>query len=320
MRNALSKIWLMIVLAFGWAFLSPPALAWGPEGHAVAGDLAASLLTPTAKRQVKSILGNKRLGDYEVACWPDSIRGTQEYEAIYPRNGQWHFVEFNATEKYDEDFELKPPADGHDIVTQIGRWQKELADTGKPMPRRRDALKFLVHFVGDMHQPLHCAYRYGDMGGNMIPVHSFKGKKYSFGLDVDMEYTPCIHSVWDESMVLELMAGRTRPAFAKWLKEDLGPGQIAWWSQGEPLNWAVDSYWKARKEAYRWADGESLPFKWSGPGMDLTSENYIDARLPMAKEQLQKAGVRLAHLLNAALDPDYVKPAAPKPAAAEPAK
>ena len=57
------------------------------------------------------------------------------------------------------------------------------------------------------------------------------------------------------------------------------------------------------------ADGESLPFKWSGPGMDLTSANYIDARLPLAKEQLQKAGVRLARLLNEALDPDYAAPA-----------
>lgn len=289
------------------------AQAWGPEGHAVVGDIAASWLTPAAKREVKSILGNRKLGDYEVACWPDIIRGDREYANHYPRNGQWHFIEFNVTEKYDEDFELKAPEDGDDIVTQIDRWQTELADEDNPMPRRRDALKFLVHFVGDVHQPLHCAYRYGDMGGNMIPVHSFRGKKYSFGLDVEMEYTPCIHSVWDESMVLELMAGRTRPAFAKWMKADVGPEPARKWGQGKPLDWAIDSYWRARKEAYRWADGTSLPFKWAGPGMDLTSENYIDARLPLAKEQLQKAGVRLAHLLNGALDPAYARPAEPVP-------
>ena len=109
-------------------------------------------------------------------------------------------------------------------------------------------------------------------------------------------------------MVHELMAGRTRAAFAKSMREGIGPEQIRNWSRGAPYNWAVDSYWKARKEAYRWANGENLPFKWSGPGMDLTSENYVDARLPMAREQLQKAGVRLAHLLNEALDPAYAPP------------
>ena len=304
-----------LVLALGWAGAPAGVQAWGPEGHALVGDLAESLLTPAAKRQVKSILGNKRMGDYEVACWPDIIRGDQEYAGLFPHNGQWHFVEFNVTEKYDEDFELKLPEDGNDIVTQISRWQGELADTGKPMPRRRDALKFLVHFVGAVHQPMHCAYRYGDMGGNMIPVHSFKGRAYSFGVDFEPEYSSNIHSVWDESMVAELKAGRTRPAFAKWMKADLGAEAVERWRRGAPYDWAVDSYWKARKEAYRWTNGESLPFKWMGPGMDMTSENYIDARVPMAKEQLQKAGVRLAHLLNGALDPAYAGAVAAEAAA-----
>ena len=300
MANPILKSTILLMLALPVA--SP---AWGPEGHAVVGDVAASLLTPEARRQVRSILGRRKLGDYEVACWPDVVRGDKEYDERYPRNGQWHFIEFNATEKYDADFELKPPEDGNDVATQIGRWQRELAKRDHPVPLRRDALKFLVHFVGDVHQPLHCAYRYGDMGGNMIPVRSFRGRQYSFGLDGDMEYVPNIHSVWDESMVLELMGGRTRPAFAKWMKSQIGPEPARKWRRGTPLDWAIDSYWRARKEAYRWGDGTSLPFKWSGPGMELTSGNYVDARLPMAQEQLLKAGVRLAHLINAALDPAY---------------
>ncbi|MGD9781581.1 MAG: S1/P1 nuclease [Kiritimatiellia bacterium] len=300
MKKTMAKAGLMVALA--WPFA---AMAWGPEGHAVVGDVATGLLTPAAKKQVKSILGDRRLGDYEVACWPDEIRGAQEYEKYYPKNGLWHFVDFNVSERYDEDFELKLPGDGNDVVTQVGRWQKELAATDNPMPRRRDALKFLVHFTGDMHQPLHCAYRYGDMGGNMIPVRSFKGRHFSFGPDTEMDYSASIHSVWDDSMVRELMAGRTRAAFAKHMRAGIGPEHIRNWSRGAPFNWAVDSYWKARKEAYRWANGENLPFKWSGPGMELTSGNYIDARLPLAQEQLQKAGVRLARLLNEALDPKY---------------
>ena len=313
MKQAIVKTGL--VLALGWAGAPVGAQAWGPEGHEMVADIALRHLTPPAKRQVKAILGEKQLGEYEVASWPDIIRGTQEYEKRYPHNGRWHFVEFNATEKYDEDFELKPPEDGQDIVTQVGRWQKELAAKDTPAARRLDALRFLVHFTGDMHQPLHCAYRYGDMGGNMIPVRSFKGRNYSFGPESQMDYTENIHSVWDGAMVYELLAGRRAGAVARELDQEITPEQVQKWSQGEPLNWAIDSYWRARKEAYRWEDGESLPFKWAGPGMDLTSETYIDARVPMAKEQLQKAGVRLAHLLNGALDPAYAGAVAAEAAA-----
>ena len=202
-----------------------PVWAWGPEGHAIVGDIAASFLTPAPKRQVKAILGNKKLGDYEIASWPDIIRGNKEYEAIYPGNGQWHYVDFDVAQHYDEDFELKPPEDGQDIVTQIVRWQKELAATDNSRPQRLDAVRFLVHFVGDVHQPLHCAYRYGDMGGNMIPVHSFQGQHYSFDADTPMDYAPNLHTVWDEYLVNELMAGRTPTTFAKWVKEITAPSR-----------------------------------------------------------------------------------------------
>lgn len=308
MKNAILKSMLIWVLAMPGA-----VWAWGPEGHAVVGDLAERHLTPRAKKQVRALLQDHRMGDYEVACWPDEIRGSEDYEKIYPDNGLWHFIDFDVFKRYDDDFELKPTEDGNDIVTQIGRWQKELASKDTPRERKLDALRFLIHFVGDVHQPLHCAYRYGDMGGNMIPVNSFKGKKYSFGPNTPMDYPASIHSVWDQSMVLELMEARGRAAFARFLLEGIGPEQVQGWSQGNPLAWANDSYWKARKQVYHWANGENLPFKWANPGMDLTSENYIDARLPLAQEQLQKAGVRLARLLNEALDPKYTPPPKPEP-------
>ncbi len=305
----------------GLALCAVPATApaWGPEGHEIVAGIAQPHLTPRAKRQIKFLLGDRRLGEYEVASWPDIIRGTQEYEAIYPGNGRWHFVEFNVSEKYDEDFELKLPDDGQDIVTQIGRWQQVLADKKAPAGRRLDALRFLVHFAGDVHQPLQCAYRYGDMGGNMIPVHSFRGRHYAIDADTAQDRAPDLHSVWDEYMVYELMAGRRATPTARELAAEITAEQFQRWSQGVPFDWAVDSYWRARKVAYRWPDGESLPWKWARPGMDLTSENYIDARLPLAQEQLQKAGVRLARLLNEALDPKYTPPAAP-PKTAEQAK
>ena len=310
MNTQISRMLISLTMA-----LPVSAWAWGPDGHAAVGDVAAALLTPRAQKQVRALLKDKKLGDYEISTWPDEIRGSQEYEELYPGNGLWHFVDFDTFQRYDDDFELKPPKDGQDIVTQVARWQKELAAKDASPERKLDALRFLVHFVGDMHQPMHCAFRCGDMGGNMIPVNSFKGRKYSFGPNTPMDYSSSVHSVWDDSMVRELMGARRRASFAKFLLEDVGPEQIAWWSQGLPLNWAEDSYGRARKQAYRWTNGENLPYTWSQPGMDLTSENYIDSRLPMAKEQLQKAGVRLARLLNEALDPKYAPPK--KPAAAQ---
>ncbi|MBP7009356.1 MAG: hypothetical protein KBC66_06115 [Kiritimatiellae bacterium] len=318
MNNTLTR-WILCA-ALALAVLASPARAWGPEGHEIVADIAEHYLTPVAREKVKDLLGSKKLGDVEISSWPDIIRGTKEYEATYPGNGRWHYVDFNVSQRYDDNFELKLPGDGQDIVTQIGRWRDELAAPKASRKRKLDALRFLVHFAADLHQPLHCAYRYGDMGGNMIPVNSFSGRHYSFGPTTPMDYAPSIHSVWDEAMVNELMAGRRVRTVVRELRKDIAPDQMARWIKDPVFDWAVDSYWRARKEVYRWPNGESVPWKWARPGMDLTSENYIDARLPLVRGQLQKAGVRLANLLNSALDPAYVPPTAPAPEPAETAK
>ncbi len=314
MENATSKILPTLILALGLASLPRPALAWGPDGHEVVADIATQYLTPRAAAEIKALLGSKKLGNFEIAGWPDIIRGNKEYEEKYPGNGTWHYIDFDVWKPYSEDFELKVSEDGQDVVSQIRYWRKELAAADTPRLRRKDALKFLVHFVGDVHQPMHCAFRAGDMGGNMIPVNSFTGKYYSFDANTPMDWAPNLHSTWDEYLVNELMAGARPMTFAKRLAKEITPEQMQYWSEADPLKWATDSYWIARKKAYYWTNGEKLPWTWTHPGMDLTSDNYIDSHLPLVRTQLQKAGVHLALLLNAALDPDYV---VPPPAQAE---
>jgi hypothetical protein len=296
----------LMILALGLACRPGTAWAWGPEGHSVVADIAEQYLTPAAQKQVQAILGSKDMGNFEISSWPDTIRGNQEYEALYPGNGRWHYVDFDAFKHYEDKLEL--PADGQDVVSQILFWQKEVAKKDIARARKLDALRFLIHFVGDLHQPLHCAFRCGDMGGNMIPVNSFSGKHYSFDANTPMDWAPNLHSAWDEYLVNELMAGVTPRTFANRLVKEITPEQLQYWRKDDPLRWAVDSYWRARKEAYHWTNGQDLPFTWSRPGMDLTGENYIDSHLPVVQEQLEKAGVRLAQLLNTALDPDYVTP------------
>ncbi len=309
MKNMTSTALMMLAMPLGLAALPHSVLAWGSDGHEIVGDIAEQLLTSNALEQVKTILGSKRLGDYEISAWPDIIRGNKEYAEKFPGNGSWHYVDFDVWQQYSKGFELKPPEDRQDIVSQIGRWEKVLAAKNSSEEDRLDALRFLVHFVGDIHQPMHCAFRAGDMGGNMIPINSFTGKNYSFNADTPMDWAPNLHSAWDEYLVKELM-GSTRPkTFAKRLSKQITSEEMRYWQNDDPLVWATDSYWRARKSAYFWTNGQKLPYTWKHPGMDLTSENYIDSHLPVVQEQLEKAGVRLALLLNTALDPDFVPPA-----------
>ncbi len=275
------------------------APAWGPEGHAMVGEIAERFLTPRARKKVHAILQKKQLSDYEIASWPDIIRGNKEYAVLFPHNSRWHYVDFDAFADLET---LRLSEDGQDIVSQVVFWHKELGRSRLPRPKRLDALRFLVHFVADMHQPLHCAYRYNDMGGNMIPVHSFRGAHFAIDAETPMDRLPNLHSTWDEYFVYELMDGTDPADFAAQLAQEITPDQARQWAEPDPLAWALESHNLARSHVYRFTDGTDLPFTWSRPGIDLTRENYIDANVPVVREQLQKAGVRLAHLLNTALD------------------
>ena len=305
--------WAMVALGL-WLGLGPApgAWAWGPEGHEIAAEIALYYLTPGARAAVDEVLGSYKLGEYDVASWPDAIRGDKAYAELYPDNGRWHFVDFDAGLWYDEDFKLEAPEDGNDVATQIVRWRDELKGGKLKGERRLDALRFLVHFVGDLHQPMHCAFRYGDMGGNMLPVNSFTGRHYRFGPETEMDYSPSLHSTWDEYLVYELAAGRKTKEVAKALQKEIGREEVRRWMNDDAMGWAVDSYWVARKQAYRMSDGEKFPYKWARPGVDLTRENYIDSHVPAVAEQLKKAGVRLAGMLNSAFDPDFKMPRRPR--------
>lgn len=313
MKYMLRSVLLAAVLGLA---VVPRAQAWGPEGHEIVAEIALYYLTPAARMAVDDILGSYKLDDYDVASWPDAIRGNKEYAEQYPRNGKWHYIDFDTKLKYDGKFKLEVSEDGNDVVSQILRFRDELKGGKLEGERRLDALRFLVHFVADIHQPLHCAFRYGDQGGNMLPVNSFTGKHYSFGPDTEMEYPPSLHSTWDEYLVNELVADRKTKDVVRALQKEITADQVRHWMHADVLHWANDGYWIARKKAYRWTNGQDLPYTWSNPGMDLTSENYIDSQIPIVAEQLQKAGVRLACMLNSAFDPNFKEPVVREPAPA----
>ena len=131
--------------------------AWGGEGHQLVALIAEEHLTPAARAAVKELLDGGNISDAEVASWADEIR--RERRETSP----WHYV--NIPHDADHFDRARDGRDGDNIIDAIQRETKVLADKTQPREKRVEALKFVVHLIGDLHQPLHCVDRNGDRGG-----------------------------------------------------------------------------------------------------------------------------------------------------------
>ncbi len=292
MKRRLQPVFLAMLLAPGLC------LAWGPAGHIAVGAIAEQYLTPEARKEVLRVLDGNHLNYNRIANWPDFIRGNKEYDRVFPGNHAWHYIDIDLN---TPEAEFKLPADQNDIVDQVVRWQKELARRDNPVETRRDAIRFLVHFVADIHQPLHCAFRDGDRGGNLLPLHSFSGAWVSLDRDRARERELNLHKVWDDYLLQETIGGFSEDNFPQALMVGIQPEDEAAWRNGDPKQWAWETHELAVTRAYRFTDGSPLPRAVDGGTIDLTEANYISANVPVVREQLQKAGVRLAWLINEAL-------------------
>jgi hypothetical protein len=243
-----------------------PAFGWGRLGHRVAGKIAEARLTPAAKAAVASLLApGESLAD--VSTWADEVRGNRR------ESGPWHYINIPITEpRYDVKF---VPKEGC-VITKIDDFRKILADPNAPRLQRQEALKFLVHFVQDMHQPVHVGHR-DDRGGNDLQVQFF-------------DQGSNLHRVWDSGLI-----DHAKKSEAEWvdvLSKSITPEQAATWSKGGPPDWANESLEIARL-AYLNPPGNAELKKGAKLG-----QAYQDAYLPMAERRLAQAGVRLAWILN----------------------
>jgi hypothetical protein len=257
---------LLLLLAY-----SGPALAWGSEGHRIVAEIAEQYLEPETARQIRELLAIENattLG--QVSTWADEIRPQRRDTA------RWHFV----------DIPIDPPAGtpaaydagrdcprGDCVVAAIGRFAGVLGDKTAPPRERLEALKFVVHFVADLHQPLHCA----DDGDRRRQRHP----RYLLGRRTNL------HAVWDAGILAPAVAGDER-AYALRLVRSMMPADIAKWGRGSPADGANESYGIARKLIY----GE-WPHQ-PGP----LPPSYEAMALPVVNEQLEKAGVHLAAVLK----------------------
>lgn len=262
MNKNMKTIITTIVLAFNlfgfsYATNSPD---WGKTGHRAVGEIAAKHLKKSTQKKINQLLNGESLAS--VSIYSDEIRSDPKFKSY----SSWHYVNFAADKKYGEE-PINPKGD---VLQGI----KTCIDTLRnPLTKKEDKvfhLKFLVHLVGDLHQPLHVGNA-SDKGGNDIKLE-WHGEHSN------------LHRVWDTDMLESYKMSYTELAnnTAQKTKE-----QIETIESGTLLDWAYESKKLAEIVYPSAAAEENLRYKYS--------YNF----LPMAREQIQKSGIRLAFLIEA---------------------
>lgn len=268
----------VIVLALIPLAAPPHARAWGDAGHQVVCEIAFERMGPDARDLVREVrrLDPARSSSFNASCiWPDEVRNTTHRDTY-----EYHFV------NVDDDaagLDLVGDCEAKDCVTVAVRryavYLREWVRGGRPKRGREalraaEALKFLGHFVGDLHQPLH-AGRAADHGGNDIrAVWQPTGERRK------------LHGMWDTD--IPSFGGIRGVSSADDLLDHLDEAEAVTWKTLDPGAWAQESWMLARDRAYPIAED------------DVVTRNEIRDALPIVREQLLKAGVRLAHLLDLA--------------------
>jgi hypothetical protein len=292
MRTARRSTLRTGALAAGLLLAAQGALAWGPQGHRTIGAIADRLLTPAAHAAVLRILQDDR-DKFDapsgrttleaVSVWADELHGTP---AARP---SWHYDDVPICGSEEK---ARYCPDGQCNTEQLKRLIGVLGDARASPRERGEALKWVVHLVGDIHQPLHAADN-GDHGGNLVPV-ALEG--------VHTRGRENLHRAWDNDLVQLVLHARNRQqpppdidalaAEASNLAQQVG--------QGSPDSWARESNNLARNVAYHYAGFacNSLP-----AGVVVLDAAYLDDAELVVRERLLLAGARLAALLNRALAP-----------------
>ena len=244
-----------------------PAFGWGAEGHEIVAGVALLELTQPARRQVAELLGSDAML-VQMSNWADEIKDQRRDTA------RWHFV----------DIPLQAPvfvagrdcADGDCVVAQIEADLNVLRDKRLDKARRTQALLFLIHFVADVHQPLH-AEDDDDKGGNDVRVQIGRERAN-------------LHRVWDVNVVEAL--GFDPQGLATGIEHGITQTERQDWAKGTPADWANEAHAIARDQIY--------PPLHGGRALRLPRD-YAWREAAVARLQLARAGVRLAWLINTTL-------------------
>jgi hypothetical protein len=242
-----------------------PLWAWGWIGHRVSAKMAERHLTPAALASVRALLG-PGVSLAAASTWADE---QQDIKEAY----RWHFV--NVPIKETQYSSRYCPSSGC-VVSKIDDFRRVLKNPRASRLQKQQALKFLIHFIADLHQPLHVGDN-NDLGGNQLQVRFFDNGSN-------------LHRVWDS----QIMERHTKNE-GVWLWDMTywaNPRNAELWAKGTPEEWATETL-QIAKEAYC-LPGASVPMK---PGSRL-DDRYCQFALPIIQRQLAKSGIRIAFVLN----------------------
>jgi hypothetical protein len=271
-----------MALAFGLA--SPSlALAWGNEGHRIVCEIAFQEMSRPARDAVKDLIAHDR--EYRVfadACiWPDHPR----------KRASEHFI--NVPRTFKDIHAANCPEADRCLFTAITQDANTLKNKNAPVGARLEALKYLGHWVGDIHQPLHVSFS-DDRGGNNI--------------DVDGTCMDTLHSVWDTCLIEEQLGTGEPRAIAENLRATVTDAERKQWAKSKPVDWANESYQitiAAPVDYCVMSDG-ACRYEANNERLDqgeprktvVVNEAYVTTNGPKVKDQLTKAGVRLGKMLD----------------------
>ena len=261
---------LLFWYLLGASILLPAkTFAWGGDGHKIVCAIAWAEMRPGARQQVRQILDIKTREEFADSCnWPDV------YRPSHPETAPWHFLNVpHGATRVDLARDCKEPETC--VVVQIGR-QLDVLSSDAPKAARAMALKYVGHFVGDVHQPLHVSYA-EDRGGNRLRGEYF-GKKRD------------MHGVWDFQIIEA--TGKPWEQIAKELHRKVTTTKRSSWTKSTPTDWANESLRAALEPSTQYA-GVVGPY--------TLGEEYQRREWPVAADRLSRAGVRLGRLLNRAL-------------------
>lgn len=275
MKRTLSALLLLAV--------SGQALAWSKQGHQLVGELAERELSPAALAEVRRLLeGESNPTLAGVSVWADEIRAESRTTGnkLGELSSRWHYVNFPG-----EGCDYQPARDcpeGNCVIGAINAQAAILADRSRSDEDRRNALKFVVHFVGDAHQPMHAGFAH-DRGGNNFQVN-YRGKALPEGQGTNL------HGVWDYWLLQS--AGLDNAAYVAKLQQTPVPADPAIGALNPALAWTLESCRLiASEQAYPPKRRRNL------------GDAYLDRHRPTAERRIRQAGDRLARLINDALAP-----------------
>jgi hypothetical protein len=310
----------VILVSVGAVGLASPAWSWGCKGHQVVALIAEKRLNPRARLMVAEILDASPIdpelprfcGESSPDGFADSSTWADDERSVRPDTAGWHFLDIPRGAPRGDFAQYCPTSSGC-VTSAIAEQLTVLRNPGASDRAHADALRYVIHFIGDLHQPLHATTN-DDRGGNCVPVAFFDRVPEETNA-VKEDYRPNLHGIWDTDIIEHFTQGRTAQQIADELESKFKAQIPSWVSEPVDLaSWAWESHQAAEDTVYG-----DLPVKVTietpRPVNTCADDDHISTRMlklheqlggdyqkaseGVIQERLTRAGVRLAAVLNA---------------------